>query len=60
MFRTSIFLTILFAISTMITPVSAFTSRNSGATNQQVAAHYHPITSVQRSYLHPISKKKPG
>ena len=60
MFRTSIFLTIALALAAMTTPVSAFPTRDFGATNRQIAAHFHPITSVQRSYLHPPSKKKPG
>ncbi|WP_194466894.1 hypothetical protein [Bradyrhizobium sp. CCBAU 53340] len=62
MFRTSIFLTIALAVAAMgfaITPVSALSSQAFGARNEQVSAHYHPITSVQtRMYPPPPRKKK--
>ena len=61
MFRTSILLTIALAIAVMgsaVTPVSA-SSGLFGARNEQVYAHYHPITSVQlRMYPPPPRRKK--
>ncbi|MBR1091653.1 hypothetical protein JQ621_29710 [Bradyrhizobium manausense] len=59
MFRASILSAIVLAIAAIATPASAFSTQTFGATNREVAAHFHPITSVQKSYLHPPSKKKP-
>lgn len=62
MFRTSILLTIALALAVMasaVTPVSASSSGLFGARNEQVYAHYHPITSVQlRMYPPPPRRKK--
>ena len=63
MFRTSMFLMIVLAIAatgSITGPASASSPQVFGARNEQVFAHYRPVTSVQRSYLHPPSKKKPG
>ena len=66
MYRASIFASVflasalgIMATSSAITPASAFSSQVYGARNQQVFAHYHPITTVRPS-MYPIPVKKPG
>ncbi|MCG2626172.1 hypothetical protein L6654_05975 [Bradyrhizobium sp. WYCCWR 13023] len=62
MFRASILLTIALAIAAMssaVSPAPAFPSQVFGARNEQVYAHYHPITSAHpRMYPPPPRKKK--
>jgi hypothetical protein len=50
---------IALAIAAIASPASASPTQIFGGTNHEVAAHFHPITSVQKSYLHPPSKKRP-
>jgi hypothetical protein len=59
MFRTSMISAIALAIAAIASPASASPTQIFGGTNHEVAAHFHPITSVQKSYLHPPSKKRP-
>lgn len=66
MFRTSVFTSMflaaalgIVATSYAVTPASAFFSEVYGARNQQVFAHYHPITTVGVT-MYPIPVKKPG
>ena len=66
MFRASMFASVflasalgILATSSAVTPASAFSSQVDGARNQQVFAHYHPITRVGPS-MYPIPVKKPG
>lgn len=62
MFRTSIFFAIALAVTAMgsaAAPASAFSSQVFNDRNEQVFAHFHPITSVQPSRVRPPSKKKP-
>jgi hypothetical protein len=66
MFRTSIFTSAflafalgIMAMSSAVTPASAYSSQVLGGRNQQVFAHYRPITSVGVTwYRFPGKKKK--
>ena len=66
MFRASMFASVflasalgIIATSSAVIPASAFSSQVDGARNQQVFAHYHPITTIGLSrYRFPGKKKK--
>lgn len=65
MFRTSMFTSVFLAFAlgvmatgTAATTASAFSSQASGARNEQVFAHYHPITTIGMSRYRFPGKKK--
>lgn len=62
MFRTTIFSAFALGVivaGSVATPASAFSSQAFGARNEQVFAHYHPITTIGLSrYRFPGKKKK--